>query len=103
VRPEKKDKPSAGRVARKGNRWFAKQNGRGGAYLARDPRPVLVTLTYCASILRRGARRLRLSLGAEVGGGTLKFAAKITAPAGKNLRYDVVTTRSGSSGKSTSR
>jgi hypothetical protein len=49
------------------------------------------------------ARRLRLSLGAEVGGGTLKFAAKITAPAGKNLRYDVVTTRSGSSGKSTSR
>jgi hypothetical protein len=32
-----------------------------------------------------------------VGGGTLKFAAKITAPAGKNLRYDVVTTRSGKS------
>lgn len=44
-----------------------------------------------------------LSLGAEVRGGTLKVAPTIVAPAGKRLRYDVATTRSGRAGNSTSR
>lgn len=33
----------------------------------------------------------------------MKVAPKITAPAGKKLRYDVVTTRTGRSGNSNSR
>jgi hypothetical protein len=44
-----------------------------------------------------------VSLGAEVRDGTLKVAPVITAPAGKKLRYDVVTKRSGPSGNHNSR
>jgi hypothetical protein len=100
-----KDKPSARRVARKGNRWFAKQNSRGGVYLRVRPETVLglVTLTYCARPFGASAPGYDLSLGAEVGGGTLKVAAKITAPGARSCLTTVVTTRSGSSGKSTSR
>lgn len=44
-----------------------------------------------------------VSLGAEVRNGTLKVAPVITAPAGKKLRYDVVTKRSGPSGNHSSK
>ena len=44
-----------------------------------------------------------VSLGAEVRDGTLKIAPVVTAPAGKKLRYDVVTKRSGPSGNHNSR
>ncbi|HJT60952.1 MAG TPA: curli-like amyloid fiber formation chaperone CsgH [Burkholderiales bacterium] len=44
-----------------------------------------------------------LSLGAEARDGTLKVAPVVTAPAGANLRYDVITTRTGRSGNSNSR
>ena len=44
-----------------------------------------------------------LSLGAEARDGTLKVAPVVTAPAGTQLRYDVITTRTGRSGNSNSR
>ena len=44
-----------------------------------------------------------VSLGAELRGGSLHVSPTITAPAGKKLRYDVVTTRTGRSGNSNSR
>jgi hypothetical protein len=78
-----KDKPSARRVARKGNRWFAKQNSRGGVYLRVRPETVLVTLTIAQVSFGASAPGYDLSLRRRSGGGTLKVAAKITAPAGK--------------------
>jgi hypothetical protein len=44
-----------------------------------------------------------VSLGAEVRDGRLKVAPVVTAPAGKKLRYDMVTTRTGRSGNHNSR
>ena len=44
-----------------------------------------------------------VSLGAELREGTLKVAPVITAPAGKKLRYDMVTKRTGPSGNHDSR
>jgi Thin aggregative fimbriae synthesis protein len=44
-----------------------------------------------------------VSLGSEVRDGTLKVAPVITAPAGKKLRYDVVTKRTGPSGNHNSK
>lgn len=44
-----------------------------------------------------------ISLGAEVRDGRLKVAPVVTAPAGKSLRYDMVTTRTGRSGNHNSR
>lgn len=45
----------------------------------------------------------RLSMGAEVRGNMLALAPTITAPAGKTLRYDFVTRKSGRSGTSNTR
>ena len=44
-----------------------------------------------------------VSLGAEVRDGKLKVSPVVTAPAGKELRYDMVTTRTGRSGSHNSR
>lgn len=44
-----------------------------------------------------------LSLGAEVRAGTLNVEPTIIAPAGKRLRYDVITTRTGRSAQHSSR
>lgn len=44
-----------------------------------------------------------ISLGAEVRGGTLKVAPVITGPAGRKVRYDMLTTRTGPSGNHNSR
>lgn len=44
-----------------------------------------------------------LILGAEMRGGTLTITPVLTAPANQRVRYDVVVTRSGRSGKSDSR
>lgn len=45
----------------------------------------------------------RLSMGAEVRGGTLVIAPTVAAPAGKALRYELVTQKSGRSGNSNTR
>jgi hypothetical protein len=62
---------------------------------------LLLFFLSCASLAN--APGYDVSLGAEMRGGTLKVAPTINAPAGKKLRYDVVTTRTSRSGNSNSR
>ena len=66
-------------------------------------RAFLVCLALFSAAALANAPGYDLSLGTEARAGTLKVAPVVTAPAGAKLRYDVTTTRVGSSGKSTSR
>jgi hypothetical protein len=66
-------------------------------------RALVLCLSFFSWSALAAAPGYHLSLGAEVRGHTLKVAPVVTAPAGANLRYDVITTRVGRSGNSDSR
>ena len=65
------------------------------------PEPAQLALSYFLSAAAWRTHPVRLR-SRRVRGGTLKVEPVITAPAGKKLRYDVVTKRSGRSGNSNS-
>lgn len=60
----------------------------------------LIALVALGTSAMAGEPGYRLSMGAEVQGNMLALAPTITAPAGKTLRYELVTTKSGRSGNS---
>ena len=66
-------------------------------------RRLAVSLLFVSFSAHADAPGYDVSLGAKVGGGSLKIAPVVTAPAGKKLRYDMVTKSSGPSGNHSSR
>jgi hypothetical protein len=66
-------------------------------------RRLALSLLFLPFLALADAPGYDVSLGAEVRDGTLKVARVLTAPAGKKLRYDMVTTRTGRSGDHNSR
>lgn len=63
---------------------------------------LLIALLASATPALADVPGYRLSLGADVRGGTLEIAPTITAPPGTRLRYEVETIKSGRSGNSNS-
>lgn len=66
-------------------------------------RPLAISLLLVCAHAFGAAPGYDLSLGSEIRDGSLRIAPVVTAPPGKMLRYDVVTTRTGPSGNHNSR